>query len=289
VCYAEVLPDQKNEYRPLDKDLKHKKAWDAVSSAEVLPDQKQIKLRKRSIYKQRPDLKWLSIDRMRERFDILRSITKDKKDEGEIIINAVDMKAPSNPGDTIFAPDGTEVAVVSSTDAAPGDNVFKPGDALRLSHENGEWKVKQIVSDFDYSIKEDDALLGDTATSWELVIRNAENTVNKVMEAEKQTGADKKKLEASIIDFKRELAVMENFRKWTAYEPREVPAFFEDIWGIIAFEDIQKPLRRAFKKGNVLRFLIVFSFAVVNWVSTLLEILFVPIMIMWSVSGIVYM
>jgi len=85
-----------------------------------------------------------------------------------------------------------------------------------------------------------------------------------------------------IIDhlLQRELQIIDHLQKMVRYDVRIVSAFWEDMRYKLTLLECIKPLKRAFERKDYHRVFIVICFSIIDWVSTLLEMLFLPAMIL---------
>jgi hypothetical protein len=79
---------------------------------------------------------------------------------------------------------------------------------------------------------------------------------------------------------KRELQIIDHLQKMVRYDVRIVSAFWEDMRYKLTLLECIKPLKRAFERKDYHRVFIVICFSIIDWVSTLLEMLFLPAMIL---------
>ena len=77
----------------------------------------------------------------------------------------------------------------------------------------------------------------------------------------------------------RELKLIEAFEKKVQYESRSIHPVFEDIWNVLTFTEMWEPLQRAAKAGDIRRCAFIVVAACLDWVCTLLQVLFIPIFI----------
>merc|ERR1711998_674440 len=78
----------------------------------------------------------------------------------------------------------------------------------------------------------------------------------------------------------REIQIIDHLQKMVRYDVRIVSAFWEDMRYKLTLLECIKPLKRAFERKDYHRVFIVICFSIIDWVSTLLEMLFLPAMIL---------
>ena len=192
---------------------------------------------KSSTYTQRPDLKWLSIDRVKKRLEDLKHITTNYEDDETI----------------------NEVSI----------------------------------------------------TSWEKVIENAKEKVEACPEGETVADTDtdhglsadgtrRPQPTNHRADLEQERKILEKFKEWTQYKPREMNKLLADIWGVLSISGaIRKPCDRAWEETRhsvlcyrpfaFMKFVILIYFAIIDWTSTFFQICLVPVMIFVSMWGLIFM
>ena len=79
------------------------------------------------------------------------------------------------------------------------------------------------------------------------------------------------------ISFKREIELIESFKKKVQYQMRDIHPFFEDIREVLTFALMWKPLKRAVSTRDLKRVVFIVVAAILDWCFTLLEVLFTPI------------
>lgn len=84
------------------------------------------------------------------------------------------------------------------------------------------------------------------------------------------------------ISFKREIELIESFKKKVQYQMRDIHPFFEDIRGVLTFALMWKPLNRAVSTRDLKRVVFIVVAAILDWCFTLLEVLFTPIFVIMA-------